>query len=396
MSGDVMNRAMEALKSGQDVEQAAYGTDSGAPAATPDLEAISGEGGAEAELDAGDELQNSIDEESHWYYNPEEGDEEGDEEEEVQEASEPSNEESEDSEDEETTGEDEVSSILEVQITDQKGRRKLKVDLNDREKVAKYVQMAALARKMQAERDQLKSSQGQLPEDVKNKVSSLDKLEEAWSGGGRQGIINVINLLGKEQGGYDKFIAAEYDRLKSKEGASPAELERIELQEKLEAESREREKLLRQMQEREERTNKQAEEADRQQLRATITPAFEKYRFEGKLGDAEAEASLDDAIWFKALTHLEELPDEVEITDRLVDKVFKEVSSKYRTIFKSQTTKKVKKAVANQKKAAGEKAAIKAMKGIKSTKKQDEFRDQMKTGDWGSALASVLTGKIKL
>ncbi len=203
-------------------------------------------------------------------------------------------------------------------------------------------------------------------------------------------------MLAREQGGYGDFIKTEYERMRTKEGASPSELERIELQERLDAESREREKLMRQMQEREERTNKQAEEADRQQLRASINPAFEKYRFDGKLGDPSAEASLDEAIWLKGIAELKKLPDDVELTDAVADKVFRDISARYRKMFKTQATKKVKQAVTNQKKAAGEQAAVKAMKGIKSNASRDEFRDNMKSGNWGDALASVLTGKVKL
>ena len=91
MSADVMNRAMEALKSGQDVEKAAYGTESPAPAATEDLAEVGAEPAAGPpevglEADAGEQLEASIDEDSHWYYNPdEESTEEG-----AEETSEPS------------------------------------------------------------------------------------------------------------------------------------------------------------------------------------------------------------------------------------------------------------------------------------------------------------------
>ncbi len=396
MSADTMNRAIEALKSGQDVEKAAYGTESPPPAATDDLAEVGAEPAAGPpevglEADAGEQLEASIDEDSHWYYNPdEESTEEG-----AEETSEPSAEVEVEVKDEES-GEESDSTIREVTITDHKGRRKIKVDFSDHGKIEKYIQLAAGFRKMQAERDQLKSQSGKLPEDVSSKLSSLDKLEEAWSGGGRQGIINVIDMLAREQGGYGDFIKTEYERMRTKEGASPSELERIELQERLDAESREREKLMRQMQEREERTNKQAEEADRQQLRASINPAFEKYRFDGKLGDPSAEASLDEAIWLKGIAELKKLPDDVELTDAVADKVFRDISARYRKMFKTQATKKVKQAVTNQKKAAGEQAAVKAMKGIKSNASRDEFRDNMKSGNWGDALASVLTGKVKL
>lgn len=395
MSSDVMNRAMDALKSGQDVEQAAYGESTPAAPGVADLAEVGAGAEPAAEPEAAEQLEASIDEDSHWYYEPEE-EESSEETADENETSEPSEEESEDVEDADEESKEELSAIREVTITDHKGRRKIKVDFSDHDKVEKYIQMAAGFRKMQAERDQLKSAQGKLPEEVSGKLDSLNKLEEAWSGGGRQGIVNVIDLLAKEQGGYEEYIEAEYDRMRAKKGASPSELERIELQERLEAESREREKLMRQIQEREERTNKQAVEADRQQLRASINPAFEKYRFDGKLGDPNAEASLDEAVWLKGLAELKKLPEDVELTEKVADKVFRDISARYRKMFKAQASKKVKQAVTNQKKAAGEKAAVTAMKGIKSTAKQDEFRKNMKDGNWGGALADVLTGKVKL
>ena len=221
LSGNAaISAAVEALKSGEDPEVAARGetsnpvepeVDEGLDEGL-DLDGLEEEDGIEdpdSNLED-DELEDSdSDEEAE----PEESDEENPEEDEA-----------------EASEED----IEELTITDHKGRRQIKVDFNDREKLKKYVQMAALARKMQAERDSGNEKFKQASAEHAELKETWGKFENAWGDGGREGIISLLDLVNSENGGYDSFIETEYKRMRAKEDATPSELARIELEEKLE------------------------------------------------------------------------------------------------------------------------------------------------------------------
>ncbi len=376
---DVLAKAVEALKAGTDVEVAAYG-ESTEP--SPGTEELAETVETDVELDTG-ELSDEVDTEeddSESDLTPE-----GESEEDIDSEGE--------AESDSKVGE---ASLTKVAITDHKGRREIEVDFSDTEKMTKYVQMAALARKMQAERDSGNSKYTELETKHNELNDTWNKFEGAWGDGGREGIINLLDLINSEEGGYEGFISGEFDRLRAREKASPDQLARMDLEERLEKESRERERLMRQMKEREESLAKDKELAEDKKLEATVVPAFQKYRFAGKLGDQVAEHKLDKAIWNEVIAELDELPEGTPLTSSLVDQKFRETASFYRRLFKSEAKKSVSKSVKNKKKAASEQIATRAMQGMRPNKSAESVRDRIKSGDWGSALTDILTGKAKI
>lgn len=368
-----VNAAIDALRSGKDVEQAVYGTSTPAPSVEPtskegfDVDKfLSGEEGAPVseESDNQKDLPSTLDEVV-------------------------------DSSSSSESAPEKKGDIEEILINEEGGRKKITVDWSDREKLKKYVHMAAGMRKFQAERDQVMGKLSQIEPEYKELKSSWEALENAFSQGGVKGL---VNLLSGDQAGYEKHIQSEFARLKARETATPSELEKMDLEERLSIERRERERLTKQVEESLKRSQEEREQASIKSLEAQVHPAFDKYRFAGKLGDEVVEQRLDKAIWDQALRNLEEYPDNVELSSSLIDKEFREVSNSFRKIINKQAEQKAKKVVASKKVAAQESAATKAMNGYiaNSASNAEKFKGDIRKGDFTSALRDLMTGKFKL
>lgn len=285
--------------------------------------------------------------------------------------------------------------IEEVIITDDSGRKKVTVDWKDREKLKKYVQMAAGMRKYQVERDKAAAELSELKPKYQDLADSWQAIEGAFSSGGIKGL---INLLAGADDAYERHLQAEFNRLETRRNATPNELERMDLEERLASERKEREKLARQVEDNLKKASEKEEISSMRALESIVHPAFDKHRFAGKLGDEVVETQLDQAVWDQALKRLEQYPDNFDLTPALVEKEFREVSNAFRKIINKQAEQKAQKVVASKKVAAQEAAAAKAMKGYspKSSPAAEKFKTDMRSGNLVSALTDFMTGKIKL
>jgi len=358
-----VNAAIEALKSGKNVEAAVYGesSNSSAPISADDSSADSvlegASEGSESAVDSPSALDNVTDSA-------------------------------------EVTSQA-AADIEDVIITDDSGRKKITVDWKDREKLKKYVQMAAGMRKYQVERDKATAELSDIKPKYNDLAQSWQAVEDAFSSGGIRGL---INLLAGADDAYERHLQSEFQRLKTREAATPSELERMDLEERLTTERREREKLARQVEENLKRAQEKEEVSSMKALESLVHPAFDKHRFAGKLGDEVIEAQLDQAVWDQALKRLEQYPENFELSPSVVEKEFREVSNAFRKIINKQAEQKTQKVIASKKVAAQEAAAAKAMKGYspKTAPAAEKFKSDMKSGNLVSALTDFMTGKIKL
>lgn len=349
--------ALEAFKAGEDVEQAVYGTPEEAP------------------VEQSDE---SVEEESL-------------------EASEQSEEEEsavveEDDSQVEASDAQEVTDVEEIFVTDHRGRHKVKIDYSDREKIKKYVAMAAGGKKWKVEKDQLASKVKELEPKYKELRSMWDELNELYEDGGPAALINRIS--GDEEA-WSNLVKSEVEKARALEDASPAELERIKLQEELEKERKLRERTLRQQEKLQQERELEREATSRKELESQIHPTFDKYRFAGQLGDSEAEERLDAAIWSTALSNLQTLPDDVELTKTIIDREFRNVANSFRKVLKNQATNETKKVITKKKQDASQKVAAAAMKGITTNSDRDAHLEQIKQGNLKDSLAALLSGNLK-
>lgn len=345
--------ALEAFMAGEDVEQAAYGTSEQAEPVEPIQESV--------------EEQNLEESES----SEESTVEEGFQEEPTQEVAE---------------------NVEEMFVTDHKGRRKIKVDFNDREKIKKYVAMAAGGKKWKVEKEQFAAELKELKPKYDEMRQMWDELNDLYEDGGHKALIDRI--VG-EEGAWDKIIAAEIEKARAMEDASPAELERIKLQEELEKERKLRERTLKQQEKLQQERELEREATSRKELESQVHPAFDRYRFAGQLGDSEAEERLDAAIWSTAISNLQGLPEDVELTKTVIDREFRNVANSFRKVLKNQATSETKKAITKKKQDATTKVAAAAMKGIKSNASRDSHLENIKKGNIQDSLAALLSGNLK-
>ena len=283
---------------------------------------------------------------------------------------------------------------LEVPVTDDKGKRKVKVDLNNTEQLKKTLAMAYGFRKMQAERDQASSRLKEIEPQYTELKQSWDTLENAYQNGGVEGL---LDLLGGKKGYYSEWKRGELEKELKYQNASDSERRELELREKLE--KLEKESTLREKRASEEakRAQTEREEAQLRNLESQITPAFNKHRFAGTLGDSAKEQAVDQAIWDQALKNLEALPEDTQLTSQLIEREFKQVATTFRAIIGKQAQVQAKKAIENKKQAAQTQVAAAATRSsARPSNIQQSMHSNIKKGGIGGltdALMDVLRSR---
>jgi len=269
-----------------------------------------------------------------------------------------------------------------ITVTDDKGKRKIQIDWNDKEKLKKYVQMAHGARKWQAERDQALSAKTELEGKVKDLSSSWETLENAYQNGG---VAALVDLLEGRKGAFDDWEKSRIDRYNFLQKATPAQKELFEAKER---EATREAELARLRKEQEDFRNSilaEKEAASLKSLEGTVHPAFDRYRFADKLGDADTESMFDEMLWNNALKRLEPYEEKgVPLTADLVDREFKAVSAALRKRINVQAEKKAAKAVEQKKREATESAQAAISAGYKSSNVGQEAMNLAKEGNLGA------------
>jgi hypothetical protein len=362
--------ALDALLSGKDPSTAVYGTPdavSGEGAPMPDDDESADPMGDLAE---GDGVGLGDGEESS---EPEEG--------------------SEEAVAEETPPEVKPEDVEYINVTDETGKKRLKVDWNDRDAIKKQLSLLAGARKWQAERDRA-LSQLQEVKAKEDNIKAWDVIEAAWNQGREKAVIDV--LAGK-QGAAQEWLTGEIEKQAKYQQATPQEREFYDMQERMKAQASQIEETNKKMQEQTERASKAKQEAEQAELRTYATDAFMKVRFNGQLADAAAEQQLNEVIWSQALARIDAMPDGTAVTAQLMEKEFAAVADTFRKVVKQQVETGTKKAMDQKKEQAQVKLNVQAKTSTKpSTKAEDQFREDVKSGNIVDSLKALMMGKIKL
>lgn len=275
--------------------------------------------------------------------------------------------------------------IREVNVTDAKGKRKVKVDFSDKDKLTKYVQLAYGARKWQKERDDFKT---QLAE----KTELWNQFEEAWKGGYR----SLVNQLEGSEDAFDKIIEEEIQRRQELEDMSPAERRAREVEERIRKQEFEAERLKSDYQKKLETIEAKEREAEQRELQNRFNPSFERYRFAGKLGDAVAEHRFDKALWTEVIDTLSEIPDNVEITQAMVDREFRKAAQEMKKFISVQAEKQVKKVIETKKKVAANKVQAAVKRNMVKKDSADDIRGSLKGGNFVEGLTNFFKAGGKM
>lgn len=283
---------------------------------------------------------------------------------------------------------DSNSDIEEVMIAGNNGRKqRLKIDYADKKAIKQAYLKAAGMRKFQAERDEALQNFTATKKEFEALNEDWNSLESAFKEGGIKGLVTLLS-----NGDEDAWSTAVDEELQHREylkSLSPEEKFRMELEkrdqvanQKLQAEQARREKFEQEIREREER-------AAFQELESKLIPSFDRYRFEGKLGDEIAEAHIDEAIWDAVGEELAELPEDVNLTQAMIDKTFRKHSDVYRRIIKVQADNQTKRTLEKKKVDSAKRASVVAKKGLAASTDQKRALKNLMSGDLSGALSTL-------
>lgn len=264
-----------------------------------------------------------------------------------------------------------------ITISDDKGRRKVEIDFNNRDQIRKYVQMAHGARKWQAERDAAQQSAKQLQEQYAEKDKTLSALEQAYENGGEAG---VLDLLAGRQGAHKEFAQNVIARERLQKD-DPEAYKALMNEERIARMERELEKERSARAKDKESISKEREKAEEAALESNVHPAFEKYRFDGKLGNADDEQMFDEMLWNAALKRLEPYEEKGQLSRQIIDREFNTVATSLRKRMGVQVEKKVAKVVEQKKQEATENAQAATMSAYKTGGVRKEAADLINSGN---------------
>jgi hypothetical protein len=281
-----------------------------------------------------------------------------------------------------------TSDIEELLVSDEQGRRKVKIDWNDRESIKKQISLAHGARKWQSDKDKVSKDFEAYKAESKDKVDTYDILDKTFRNQGAEG---VLKLLAGEDGlkQYKARITAEAEFLAK---ASPEQKKAYEIEQVLQQERAEKQRLVEEQKAFLAKLESEKKAAEEKQFESIINPAFEKYRFQGKLGDEVTEHHLDQAIWTQTLARLETLPEE-QLTASNIEKEFRTVAAAFGKAIGKQASETAKKVVESKKADAKVALTTAAIKGMKSNTTSSEVKDKIAKGNLTDALRDIFSGK---
>ena len=270
---------------------------------------------------------------------------------------------------------DEADSVEYIKITDETGRkRKLKIDYSNRDHIRKAYQQAAGMRKFQAERDKARKEL----ESVQTDLQGVNALNEAYAKGG---VPALAELIGGE-GAWKKLISKELAKAQIREHGSEDEVRELERQESAERERRELEALRRERDEFLKQAEQERKSSEAARTTAMIEPAFNKYRFAGKLGNADREHVLDRMVWRDAREELSALVENgTELTPALVEREFRKAAAALGETVRDRTKLAEKKRISQKRKQAAEhiqKPDGKSTRPIRGGRSKSELMDALK------------------
>lgn len=269
--------------------------------------------------------------------------------------------------------------------------QQIKIDYSDKEHIKKVYAQAAGMRKFQAERDNLAREIEQLRSSSGKKAEQFDQLNNIYREGGIEGLIDV---LAADEGGFQKLLDKKIEEREWRKNATPEELALHHAELAKLARDKEYERLRKEFDEMRQKQAQAVEQAEIKALEGQVNPVFEKYRFAGKLGNAQDEHMLDEMLWNNALKRLEDYPDDADITQDVIQKEFSSAAQTIRRLVNKQVDKQVTKTVEQKKKAAMETAQAQTIKQYSGGQGNAELRQALQRPNVNT-VTQMLTGILK-
>lgn len=291
------------------------------------------------------------------------------------------------------TGDSVTGNIEEMYVKGANGRReKLKIDYTDRQAIKDAHVKAAGMRKFQAERDEYKKKAETVEKEHTQLKADFGKLEAVWE---KDGVKGLVTLLAGEKG-MKELVDAELAHRDYMSNLTPDEKYKLEIgnyQKLLESQKTATEEKYKKLLD---DTTRKNEEATMRSMESKLHPSFDRYRFSGKLGDAAAEHRLDKALWEQTIERLGEYPEEVELTQAIVDREFRAAATDFKKMINVQADRKVRTTIENKKADAASRVQTTAKKGISNVTDKQKFVNDLRSGNVRDAMSSLFAGKVKL
>ena len=222
--------------------------------------------------------------------------------------------------------------------------------------------------------------------------ADMDKFEDIYA---NQGVEALIKTLGKADD-LEKLIDAKIKHREYLSSLSPEEKYRLEMKQQIEMSQKKASEVESKYTKMMDELKAKEEAQTMRSLESKLHPAFDRYRFSGKLGDETVEHQLDETVWTQVTKRLQQYPDDVELTQAIIDKEFRTVAQNLQKVIQVQAEKKVMKTVDKKKAEAANAAQLVAKKGISTSGEKERFTDSIKSGNLMGAFEAIASGKLKL
>lgn len=221
-------------------------------------------------------------------------------------------------------------------------------------------------------------------------VGQFSEIQKAFKKNGIEGLVN--SLAGKESA-WEEIQKKIEERAIKRYNADPSELELLDREDELLREKARREAVEKDYQDQIEKITSKERQANLAELRSKVNPTFEKYRFNGKLGDSKREARANEIVWNAALSELAAFAEtegikEYEVPSEKIDSIFAEHAS----LFTVASEKQVKETIEKKKEEATKKAQLSSVSKAKPKKNLEDTAEEY-MGNYN--LGGLLRGYFK-
>lgn len=295
-----------------------------------------------------------------------------------------------------STNELSSESVREISIGPKGRKRTVKVDFSDIDKLETYVRKAhdfqAGMRKFQQERDQSKTELTQAQQQIAELQQDFERLDKLVESDPRA---LFQRLLGSEDR-LQKFIDQEIQRREEWELMDPEDRYKVE-RDKWQTAASEREKQLQaKLDELASKVQQDKSQSELNSVKAMASAAISKHGFDGQLGNQDSEHLFNETLWKKVMSNLDHLPEDTEVTQAIIDREFRNVSKVLKQSLKLQTKAKTKEAMDKATEKAMSKAKAVASRGHRNKTVEEEFKQNIRSGNLTDAVKAFMTGKVRL
>jgi hypothetical protein len=263
--------------------------------------------------------------------------------------------------------------VVEVDITDEQGKRKIELDLSDKQLMIRNAQQAAGARKLykgyQERGETIKQRDTKISE-LTETLKPYEQLEDAYQ---KHGIDGVVQLLEKKS--LDELVEARAAWQKKWAAMSPAERQAWQAQQDSEKSRREVAAARAEADKAKQTAAQEREAAKVERLEGWAHEQFHRFSFAGKLGDKTEELRLDRALWNHMQAELGAAEAAgTELTRDVVKQVAGDAAAAFRRFAQKSVQKGVAVAKAKQKQKATEAAQTAMVRSDKAVRRAVEAK----------------------